>query len=103
LIPLTAEYLDGPILLHAPVEPPAFAVASVARGLQASGPTDGANAAKRFLEDLIYRGQLDPGPATGMMAALSAAGTPRENRTHKLERTEKGLVLKRVQFDCCCH
>jgi hypothetical protein len=63
----------------------------------------GPDAAKRFFEDLIHRGQLDTGTAEGTIAALGKNGAARDKRTHKLERTEKGLVLKRVQFQCGGH
>jgi hypothetical protein len=105
LISVSAEFVDGPILLHAPVEQPSFSVVPASRGMQIAGvATDGASAAKRFLEDLIHRGRLDAGPATGVVAALSATSSGRDNYTHKLERTDQGLVLKRLHFNCgFCH
>jgi hypothetical protein len=94
-----AEFLDGPILAHAPAEPARFNVAPATTGAASFPVEDATDAARRYLEDLIQLDRIDPGPAKGIVAELNRPS--RNSKTHKLDPTPQGLVLRRIQFQCC--
>ncbi|SNS20843.1 hypothetical protein SAMN06893096_102509 [Geodermatophilus pulveris] len=94
-----AEFLDQPVLCHAPAEGARFSAAPAVYG-PAAGPSDATDSARHFLATLVQLGRIDPGPAPGMVRGPSPRG--REARTHRLEPQDQGLVLKRIQFQCAC-
>jgi hypothetical protein len=105
LLQVSAEFLETPILVHAPDESSPFAVASAALGGSRNAPyaPSAADVAREFVGDLIQRGRLQPGNAKGIVANMAPARTDRYS--HTLEQTDKGVVLKRLHFDCglCDH
>ena len=95
-----AEFLDQPVLCHAPAEPARFSAAPALYNPAVTGPSDTADSARHFLATLVQLGRIDPGPAPGMVRGPSPRG--REARTHRLDPQDGGLVLKRIQFQCSC-
>src|SRR5262249_29749117 len=87
LLQVNAEFLDAPILVHAPNESSQFEVASAALGgsRNAADVPSAADAARDFIEELIQLGRLQPDNAKGIVANMSPARTDRYS--HTLEQT----------------
>jgi hypothetical protein len=93
-----AEFMAGtPILMHLPEEKQRLAAASAALDQGSAEPSSAERAGRCFLEDLIRLGRIDLGDVVGVAAALRA---PVGAKTHVLESTPSGQVLKRIYFDC---
>jgi hypothetical protein len=102
----TTEYGFGEeiasVLIHAATQPRRFQAASAAPdlgSLQAPAPD---RAAKSFLEDLLRLGRIDFA-ATEVLASVAREhpfAQPLARKTHGLFKTETGVTLRRMRFDC---
>lgn len=104
--------------VHAPAERERLAIAPAAfdsGSVETTGPDE---AARNYVEDLIQLGQIRVTEMRGvgikasamfseeaqLLTELGAGATGSDHKkTHTLENTPDGLVLKRVQFDCGFH
>jgi Fungalysin metallopeptidase (M36) len=85
----------GPeLLVHAPVHPRLFSVASAGAK---PGQVDPSQAAREFVEDLLQEGRIDFGSTA---VGLLDFGTPFKHKTHILVDTPRGKVLQRTHFEC---
>ena len=85
----------GPeLLVHAPVHPPLFSVASAGAK---PGQVDPSQAAREFVEDLLQEGRIDFGSTA---VGLLDFGTPFKHKTHILVDTPRGKLLQRTHFEC---
>ena len=93
----------APMEFGTPSGSPTLAPAALGGSRNAPDAPSAADAARDFVEDLIQLGRLQPGNAKGIVANMSPARTDRYS--HTLEQTDKGMVLKRLHFDCglCDH
>jgi hypothetical protein len=92
------------MLVHAPAEPERFGVTpAVLSGGAAATPAP-EEVAQAFVEDLIQLGRIDLRSVQGAMSAgLSAPSADRPRKTHVVQETPEGLMLKRLHFDCGFH
>ncbi|MFN2565438.1 MAG: hypothetical protein ABR499_10565 [Gemmatimonadaceae bacterium] len=86
------------LVVHAAAQPERFAVASASVDVGFAQKPDADHAARSFVEDLLQLGRIDFGRKASVVPELSS---PAGEKTHTLEETAEGLVLKRVYFDCC--
>jgi hypothetical protein len=91
--------MGGRLVVHAAAQPERFTVASANVDVGFVPTPEPDHAARSFVEDLLQLGRIDFGHKASMVPELSS---PTEEKTHTLEETPSGLVLKRVYFDCCC-
>jgi hypothetical protein len=94
---VTAEFMGVSILMHLPEEKQQLTAASAARDAGSVEAVSAERAGRCFLEDLIRLGRVDLTVASGAAAVLRA---PSGKKTHVLESTKDGPVLKRIYFDC---
>ena len=60
--------------------------------------------AHAFVEDLIQLGRIDLRAVQGRIpAGLSTPSEDRPRKTHVVQETSEGLMLKRLHFDCGFH
>jgi hypothetical protein len=85
------------ILVHAPSEPVRFQAFGAAPDLGESPSHGQAEDAQYFLEDLFRRGRVDLGDNGDEDSRVSH---PFSKKTHRLVRSDSGLALQRVRFDC---
>jgi hypothetical protein len=97
-----AEYGLGidVILMHVPSQPKRFNVAGAAPDVGSLTSPAHDQAAKAFMEDLVRLGRVDLKPGVGARPAEVALQHPGRKKTHRLEKTGNGVVLKRIHFDC---
>jgi hypothetical protein len=92
------------LLVHAPAESTRFAVAPAALGGGAAEPPDPEEAARAFVEHLIQVDRIDFQAILGQVpVVLSAPPEARLRKTHVVQETPEGPVLKRLHFDCGVH
>jgi len=91
---------DVPLLVRAASEPRRLATAAAAIGVGAVSAPSSERAARAFVEDLIQRGHID---AEGLGELPGWIAHPHTFKTHRLVRSERGLVLTRILFDCGLH
>jgi hypothetical protein len=102
LRPIKGDGLGLQLLAHAAGETPLFDVASASTfGMMPLPERTAESSAEAFVEDLIQTGRLD---ISDVETPLSFASDQSERKTHKLVRTQNGVALKRLRFDCfgCC-
>ena len=85
------------ILVHAPSEPVRFQAFGAAPDLGEAPSHGQAEDAQFFLEDLFRRGRVDLGDHGDEDARVSH---PFSKKTHRLVRSDGGLALQRIRFDC---
>jgi hypothetical protein len=85
------------ILVHAPSEPVRFQAFGAAPDLGESPSHGQAEDAQYFLEDLFRRGRVDLGDHGDEDSRVSH---PFSKKTHRLVRSDGGLALQRIRFDC---
>jgi hypothetical protein len=85
------------ILVHAPSEPVRFQAFGAAPDLGESPSHGQAEDAQFFLEDLFRRGRVDLGDNGDEDSRVSH---PFSKKTHLLVRSDSGLALQRIRFDC---
>jgi hypothetical protein len=92
------------LLVYAPSEPERFGVTpAVLSGGAAATPAP-EEVAHAFVEDLIQLGRIDLRSVQGRVpAGLSAPSGDRSRKTHVVQETPEGLMLKRLHFDCGFH
>ena len=92
------------LLVHAPADPERFGVTpAVLSGGAAATPAP-EEVAHAFVEDLIQLGRIDLRAVQGRIpAGLSTPSEDRPRKTHVVQETSEGLMLKRLHFDCGLH
>jgi hypothetical protein len=92
--------LDGPIIVQALSEPPAFTAMAMVAHEQLQPPSAG-EAARTFVDDLFRRGRVDYGDYGD---AESKLAHPNRRASHRISKEPQGYRLHRVFFDCglCC-
>lgn len=85
------------ILVHAPSEPVRFQAFGAAPDLGEVPSHGQAEDAQYFLEDLLRRGRVDLG---GHGDEEARVAHPFAKKTHRLVRSDSGLALERIRFDC---
>jgi hypothetical protein len=85
------------ILVHAPSEPIRFQAFGAAPDMGESTSHGQAEDAQYFLEDLFRRGRVDLGDHGDEDSRISH---PFSKKTHRLVRSDGGLALQRIRFDC---
>lgn len=93
----------GPTTLevYATQEQPRFAVHAAAFGGEGSGAVDQDAAARRYVEELIQRRQVELGSQMNFAADTSRKDSARV--THSVVIEDHKPVLKRNHFACACH
>jgi hypothetical protein len=92
------------LLVHAPAEPERFTVAPAALGEDPAGPPAPEEAARSFVEDLIQLSRIDFQAVLGQVPVmLTSPPETRRRKTHVVQETPDGPVLKRLHFDCGSH
>lgn len=85
------------ILVHAPSEPVRFQAFGAAPDLGEAPSHGQAEDAQYFLEDLFRRGRVDLGDNGDEDSRIAH---PFSKKTHRLVRSDSGLALQRIRFDC---
>lgn len=85
------------ILVHAPSEPVRFQAFGAAPDLGEAPSHGQAEDAQYFLEDLLRRGRVDLGEHGDEESRIAH---PFSKKTHRLVRSNGGLALERLRFDC---
>jgi hypothetical protein len=85
------------ILVHAPSEPVRFQAFGAAPDLGEAPSRGEAEDAQYFLEDLFRRGRVDLGDHGDEESRIAH---PFAKKTHRLIRSDGGLALERLRFDC---
>jgi hypothetical protein len=105
-LPLQTIATDLGITLHvhAPSEPERFTVAPAAIGGGAAEPPGPEEAARAFVEDLMQLDRIDFQAILGQVPVVfSTPPEARRRKTHVVQETPEGPVLKRLHFDCGVH
>ena len=88
---------NTPLFVHAATQPRRVVALAAGIGGASVNPPSSDKAARTFVEHLMRLGRIDFGPH-GLQGAFIAH--PRARKTHKLERLNGGLVLRRKLFYC---
>jgi len=92
------------LLVHAPAEPERFAVASAAQSGGSAESLAPEEAARAFIEDLVQLDRIDLRAVYGRVPVeLTAQPEDRSRKSHTVQETPEGPVLKRLHFDCGFH
>jgi hypothetical protein len=89
--------LDGPLFVHAPGQPRRLAAHAAGFNSTFTVPQSSEKAAHSFVEQLMRMGRVDYGKTGDPSVHILH---PNRHKTHKLERSGTGYILRRKVFYC---